>query len=66
MPFKSVGDELNKFKAGTLHSGGSGDVVTNPKQALAIALSEQARAKGNPERRNMRQRAGLTRKYGRA
>ncbi len=28
-----------KFKAGTLHSGKGGKVVTNPKQAKAILLS---------------------------
>lgn len=32
---------LHEFKEGTLHSGSpSGPKVTNPKQALAIALSE--------------------------
>ena len=31
-----------KFKAGKLHSGGpKGPVVTNPKQMVAIMLSEQ-------------------------
>ena len=30
---------MKEFKRGTLHSG-SGDIVTNPKQAIAIALSE--------------------------
>jgi hypothetical protein len=33
------------MKAGTLKSGGSGKKVTNPRQAIAIALSE-ARKKG--------------------
>ena len=46
MPFTSVGDELGRFKKGTLHSGSkNGPVVTNRKQAVAIALSE-ARKKG--------------------
>jgi len=32
---------MNEFKAGELHSGSkSGPTVTNPKQAVAIALSE--------------------------
>lgn len=31
---------MGEFKAGTLHSGGSGNIVTNPKQAVAISLSE--------------------------
>lgn len=33
---------------GTLHSGGSGDIVTNPAQARAIAHSENQRRKNNP------------------
>lgn len=38
---KGVKQELHKFKQGTLHSGSkSGPVVTNRKQAIAIALSE--------------------------
>ena len=31
---------MGEFKKGTLKSGGSGKKVTNPKQAVAIALSE--------------------------
>ena len=32
---------MNEFKAGELHSGSKkGPVVTNPKQAVAIAMSE--------------------------
>jgi hypothetical protein len=43
---KGVKQELKKFKSGTLHSGSkSGPVVTNRKQALAIALSEAGLAK---------------------
>jgi hypothetical protein len=34
---------MREYKEGTLHSGKGGPVVTNPKQALAIALSEQRR-----------------------
>ncbi len=34
-----VGVVMSEFKRGTLHSG-SGDIVRNPKQAIAIALSE--------------------------
>jgi len=33
-----------KFKEGTLHSGKSGPVVKNPKQAIAIALSEAGKS----------------------
>ncbi len=34
-----VGREMELFSKGQLHSGKSGKVVTNPKQAKAIALS---------------------------
>ena len=36
---------MSEFKAGTLHSGKGGPVVKSRKQAVAIALSEQQRAK---------------------
>lgn len=37
---------MHEFGAGTLHSGSArGPKVTNRKQAVAIALSEQRRAK---------------------
>ena len=45
---KGVKQEMRKFKAGTLRSGSkSGPVVTNPKQAVAISLSEAGLAKRN-------------------
>lgn len=31
---------MHEYKAGTLHSGVDGKVVKNPKQAIAIAMSE--------------------------
>jgi hypothetical protein len=38
---KSIKGVMNEYKSGTLHSGSStGKVVTNPRQAIAIALSE--------------------------
>jgi hypothetical protein len=37
---KKVGKVMSEYKAGTLHSGKSGKVVKNPKQAIAIAMSE--------------------------
>jgi hypothetical protein len=47
MPFKSVGDEMHRWKEGELHSGSpAGPVVKSQKQAIAIALSEERRAKG--------------------
>ena len=36
---------MREYKAGTLHSGKSGPVVKNPKQAVAIAISESKRKK---------------------
>jgi hypothetical protein len=37
---KKVGKVMGEYKAGTLHSGKVGKVVKNPKQAVAIAMSE--------------------------
>ena len=42
---KKVGKVMREFKEGTLHSGKGGKVVTNPKQGIAIALSEAGMAK---------------------
>ena len=39
-----VGKVMGEFKAGDLHSGKSGKIVTNPKQAIAISLSEARKA----------------------
>ena len=39
-----VGKVMGEFKAGDLHSGKNGKVVTKPKQAIAIALSEGRKA----------------------
>jgi hypothetical protein len=48
---KKVAEVMHEFKHGTLRSGGSRKRVTNPKQAIAIGLSEarQAGAKVPPE-----------------
>jgi hypothetical protein len=43
---KKVGAVMHEFKTGTLHSGKGGKVVKNPKQAVAIAISEAARKMG--------------------
>jgi uncharacterized protein DUF6496 len=43
MPGK-VEKVMHEFKAGDLHSGGSGRKVTSRKQAIAIGLSEARRA----------------------
>ena len=42
---KKVGKVMGEYKEGTLHSGKGGKVVTNPKQAIAIASSEAKMAK---------------------
>jgi hypothetical protein len=42
---KKVGAVMREFKAGKLHSGKKGPVVKNPKQAIAIALSEAGMSK---------------------
>jgi len=56
MPFDEV---LGKFKAGTLTSGSKkGKKVTNPKQAVAIMLSEKRKAKDKPEYRPQRPQFG--------
>jgi hypothetical protein len=41
---------LHEMKRGELRSGGSGKRVTNPKQAIAIGLSEARRAGGKVPR----------------
>jgi hypothetical protein len=41
-----VSTEMKKFKEGKLHSGSKkGPVVTSPKQAIAISLSESGQSK---------------------
>ena len=37
---KKVGKVMSEFGSGKLHSGKGGPVVKNPKQAIAIAMSE--------------------------
>ena len=37
---KKIAKVMHEFKEGELHTGKSDDIVTNPKQAIAIALSE--------------------------
>ncbi len=52
MPYNEVFD---KFKSGKLTSGSKkGPKVTNPKQAVAIMLSEKGKAAGKPEYRAKR------------
>ena len=42
---KKVKKVMGEYKEGTLHSGKNGKVVKNPKQAVAIALSEAGMSK---------------------
>jgi hypothetical protein len=42
---KKVKKVMGEFKEGTLHSGKDGKVVKNPKQAIAIALSQARKVK---------------------
>jgi ribosomal protein L21E len=42
---KKISKVMTEFKKGELHSGKSGKVVKNPKQAIAIALSEAGKSK---------------------
>lgn len=37
---KKVAKVMHEFKQGDLHAGKTKNIVTNPKQAIAIALSE--------------------------
>jgi len=43
---KKIGVVLGEYKSGSLHSGKGGPLVRNPKQALAIALSEAGMSRG--------------------
>lgn len=43
---KKVGAVMHEFGKGELHSGKNGKVVKNPKQAVAIAISEAAKRMG--------------------
>ena len=53
---RSVKGVMHEFKQGELHSGSSrGPVVTNPKQAIAIALSEQRQQKSKHAGQNIGQ-----------
>jgi hypothetical protein len=43
---KKIGKVMGEFKAGKLHSGSKkGPEVRNPKQAIAIAMSEAGKSK---------------------
>jgi hypothetical protein len=42
---------MREYKACTLHSGKGGPVVKNPKQAIAISLSEAGMTKKMPKKK---------------
>lgn len=52
---EKVGVVMSEFKRGTLHSG-SGDIVTNPKQAVAIAMNEAGLSKRLSKRKMRREK----------
>lgn len=49
-PKNKVHTVMSEFKRGTLHSGGGG-IVKNPKQAIAIGLSEAGLSKKKKKRK---------------
>ena len=51
---EKVGKALHEMKRGELKSGGSGKIVTNRKQAIAIGLSEAREAGGKVPRQKAR------------
>jgi hypothetical protein len=57
---KRMTDEMDKFKTGTLRSS-SGQKVTNPKQAVAIGLSESGQSKKAKKMPMRRKKAMKTR-----
>ena len=51
---KKIGKVMSEYKAGKLHSGMGGKVVKNPKQAIAIALSEAGKSKPMMSKKGMK------------
>lgn len=57
---KKVGKVMGEYKAGTLHSGKGGKVVKNPKQAVAIAMSEaKMPMRGSRTAKNMKSKGKI-------
>jgi hypothetical protein len=53
---KKVKRAMHEMKEGTLRSGGSGKTVTNPKQAIAIGLSEARKSGARIPKKQARKR----------
>jgi Family of unknown function (DUF6496) len=51
---ETVGRVMHEFKHGELRSGGSGKKVKNPRQAVAIALSEAGASNQQSPKKNAR------------
>lgn len=60
MPWNAV---MDKWKAGSLRSGGTGQPVQNQKQAVAIMLSEKRKADQGDE--EYKPKSGSLRGFGR-
>jgi len=41
---KKIGKVMGEYKEGKLHSGKGGKVVKNPRQSIAIAMSEAGKS----------------------
>jgi hypothetical protein len=54
---RKVKRAMHEMKEGTLRSGRSGKKVTNPKQAIAIGLSEARKAGARIPKKKARKRA---------
>jgi len=50
-------EEMHKWKEGKLHSGSKkGPIVTNPKQAIAISLSESGQSRKKKKKAHKRRK----------
>ena len=49
---KKVAEVMHEFKEGELHSGNSDTIVTDRKQAIAIALSEASEVEGDTPKKD--------------